>query len=126
MRLESTLPGNTPPLSLPRIGQANYLPLLIEALRGLQPPDQFDARIFVGLLIAIIAGEKNLIVDVDARDLARELRNSADHRQPYGGSLPLTDGSIRSISPDLLEARVQRTVEAVSHLVPSECLPSSS
>jgi hypothetical protein len=122
MRLDSPVPVDTPPPALPRIGQANYLSLLIEALRSVHPPDHFDARIFVGLLMAIVAGEKNLIVDVDVRDLVRELKDAAEHRQPYERGTPLANGAVTSLQTEFsssiasLETRVQRTVESVSHL----------
>ncbi|KAJ9098527.1 hypothetical protein QFC19_006295 [Naganishia cerealis] len=43
--------------------------LLINTLQARQSTSKFDSRIFLGILLVLIAGEKNLIVDVDVRDL---------------------------------------------------------
>lgn len=117
---------SAPPL--PRIGQANYMPLLIEALRTVHPKEFFDARILAGLLFSIIAGEKNLIVDVEIDDMDVDSDSIYEHHGCAGGLRAqerdgvfgddLSRSSMTDI-PDaraLLEMRVQRTVESVSRL----------
>ena len=107
------------------------MPLLTEALRAVQPRELFDARIFAGLLFAIIAGEKNLIVDVEVEvdvavnkdiesDSTLERYGGAGHRQ-FHERKPLADQiAFRSVdfdfvrAKDVLETKVRRTVEHVS------------
>lgn len=120
MQPERQTADNVLALPLPHIGQADYMPLLIEALQTLHPQRYFDARVFVGMLIAIVAGERNLIVDVDTCDLTRELHVSTEQQRTRESEFPLGDGSTRSLkthfasSIALLEVKVQTTVEFVS------------
>lgn len=70
---------------LPQIGQPHYIPLLIAALHARHATsDKFDSRIFLGILLVLVAGEKNLIVDVDIHSLIDSYRDSLADNSPSG------------------------------------------
>lgn len=121
-------PSIISPPPLPRIGQADYMPLLIEALRTVHPKELFDAHILAGLLFSIIAGEKNLIVDVEIDDVEVDSDFMREHHGcverlrtqerdgVFGDDVPRSSMTGLPDASALLETRVQRTVESVSRL----------
>jgi hypothetical protein len=51
---------------LPQPGDRNFLADLIHHVRNELPPDaDFDRQIFVGLLLCLVAGGKNLVVELN-------------------------------------------------------------
>jgi hypothetical protein len=68
--------------------------------------------------LALVAGEKNLIIDVDVSDLATQFRHVGARHLPFDGDLPQEGGSFRNNEKlTLLESRVQAMVEYVSVLL---------
>lgn len=53
-------------MTSPRIGSSDYLSHLVAHVRTHLPSDfPLDTRILVGVLLCLIAGQRNLVVDVD-------------------------------------------------------------
>lgn len=104
-----------PTPSLPYIGHPDYMPLLIKSLQSYHAPNRLDSRIFVGMLLALVAGEKNLIIDVDVSDLTTQCRHVGGRHLPSDGTLPQEGTSFgHKETLALVEIRVQAMVEYVS------------
>jgi hypothetical protein len=71
---------------IPQIGSQNYLPNLIAYIQANTPSDLIlDKNIFLGLFLCLIAGQRNLIVDVDVDvDWERDGFTSQDERERQG------------------------------------------
>jgi hypothetical protein len=53
---------------LPQVGTKDYLARLIQHLQTNLPDIDLDRNVFLGILLCLIAGQRNLIVDVDIED----------------------------------------------------------
>ena len=53
---------------LPQVGTQDYLARLIQHLQTNLPDIDLDKNVFLGILLCLIAGQRNLIVDVDIED----------------------------------------------------------
>lgn len=106
--------------SLPRIGQPDYVPLLIKSLQTYHAPIQLDSHIFIGMLLALVTGEKNLIVDVDTNQFLTQHRAGREQHSAHEETLP-PDRSNDEYEQALaeVEARVEAMVEYVSALMRS-------
>lgn len=116
----------SPKSTLPDIGQPDYLSLLIEILQAGHPSrHKFDDRIFIGILFVLIAGEKNLIVDVDVNDLVEEYQAQlASQTAPSDAGLTQRDHTATSkhrvkLRIERAEERVRMMIQYVSRLVPT-------
>jgi hypothetical protein len=63
---------------LPQVGTKDYLALLIQHLQA-NLDFELDKNVFLGILLCLIAGQRNLIVDVDIDWELREGIDVADH-----------------------------------------------
>ncbi|KAI5448877.1 hypothetical protein NCC49_006051 [Naganishia albida] len=101
--------------ALPTIGQPDYIPLLLKSLQTYHAPYQLDSHIFIVMLLALIAGEKNLIVDVDTSDLTAQYRAAQQQHSPLAETLQPSralDEYRKALA--VVETRVQTAVEYVS------------
>ena len=53
---------------LPQVGTQDYLARLIQHLQTNLPDIDLDKNVFLGILLCLIAGQRNLIVDVNIED----------------------------------------------------------
>ena len=53
---------------LPQVGTGDYLASLIQHLQTNLPDIDLDRNVFLGILLCLIAGQRNLIIDVDVEE----------------------------------------------------------
>lgn len=100
---------------LPSIGSPDYMPLLIKSLQSYHAPNRLDSRIFIGMLLALVAGEKNLIIDVDVNELTTQFRHEGGRPLPFAKTLAQDGAGFgHKETLALAEIRVQAMVEYVS------------
>ncbi|KAJ9102423.1 hypothetical protein QFC21_002823 [Naganishia friedmannii] len=101
---------------LPHIGQPDYIPLLIKALQARHATNEFDSRIFLGILLVLIAGEKNLIVDVDVHSLIENYRDTLSTLPPFedGGFNAETHARLMT---QQVKIKIGQAEERVRHMV---------
>lgn len=105
--------------SLPRIGQSGYMPLLIEALKARHPTNNgFDSQIFLGLLLVLVAGERNLIVDVDVHSLINDCHDLMASQLPSGRGKysPEVENSVSELNQQI-KVKMQQVEERVRNMV---------
>jgi hypothetical protein len=100
---------------LPLIGSRDYLARLIHHLESHLPDDLvIDKNIFLGILLCLIAGQRNLIVDVDV-DVEDEIDD--DERQRFHGRAGTSRKDRERRLQDRLE-RVSSMCKIVSRSIP--------
>jgi len=88
---------------IPLIGSRDYLARLIQHLQSHLPSDfLLDKNIFLGILLCLIAGQRNLIVDVDV-DVEDEPSDESGKSREEGG-----DGLNRKERERRLQDRLER------------------
>lgn len=102
---------------LPLIGSRDYLARLIHHLESHLPDDLvLDKNIFLGILLCLIAGQRNLIVDVDV-DGEDEDEIEDDERQRVHGRAGTSRKDRERRLQDRLE-RVSSMCKIVSRSIP--------
>lgn len=98
---------------LPLIGSRDYLARLIKHLQS-HLPDNFalDKNIFLGILLSLIAGQRNLIVDVDVDGEDGFDEDSVELKEQEG----------RGSSKKVKERRLQDRLERVSLMCETVCV----
>ncbi|KAJ9092290.1 hypothetical protein QFC20_007418 [Naganishia adeliensis] len=88
------------------------MPLLIKSLQSYHAPNRLDSRIFIGMLLALVAGEKNLIIDVDVNELTTQFRHEGGRPLPFAKTLAQDGAGFgHKETLALAEIRVQAMVE---------------
>jgi hypothetical protein len=97
---------------LPQVGTKDYLARLIQHLQTNLPDIDLDRNVFLGILLCLIAGQRNLIVDVDIED---DVDDVDDHESYDAGTKGKAKERERRIQSRL--ERVCNMCETVSHAI---------